>query len=599
VRTASPASPPPTEPGGRRAAAALALLLAGAAPAAVGCPAGAPPTPDRPAASRPAAPDADPPASRFLDVAAEAGLSLRNVSGPADKTAINETVGNGICLYDVDDDGLLDVFIPNGSRDGGFPRGQEPRSALYRNRGDGTFEDVTAAAGVGSPGYWAQGCVFGDVDDDGRVDLFVTGFGRYILYRNQGDGRFRDVTDAAGLRARGWSTGAAFGDYDADGRIDLYVSHYVEYDAGSPPLPRPGTGANCSYRGIPVICGPRGLKPDLGRLYRNEGGGRFRDVTASAGLKTTPEGYGLGAVWSDLDIDGDLDLVVANDSTPNYLYRNDGRGRFTEVGAVAGAAYNEEGRAQAGMGIDSGDYDNDGLPDLVISNFSHDYSALRHNEGGLMFQDVSLISGFGPPTLPTLGWGIGFVDYDNDGLKDIFLANGHVYPGIDAAGIGTTWKQRCQLFHNEGGGQFREVTAAAGPAFQELHSSRGTAFGDLDNDGDIDIVVNHIDEPPGLLRNDARGANHWIGFRLVGARPNRGAIGARVTVVSGDLRQVSEIHAGSSHNSSSDPRLHFGLGPRSAAERVEIRWPLGRVQTVTDLAADRYHTVSEPESPAR
>ncbi len=596
MRTDSPASPPPTERGGRPAAVALALLLAGAAAAAVGCSRSA--VPDRTDA-RDEADAAAAAAGRFVDVAAEAGLVLRNVSGPADKTAINETVGNGVCLHDVDDDGLLDVFIPNGSRDGGFPKGQEPRSALYRNRGDGTFEDITTAAGVGSPGYWAQGCAFGDVDDDGRVDLFVTGFGRYILYRGQGGGRFRDVTESAGLLGRGWSTGAAFGDYDADGWIDLYVSHYVDYDAGSPPLPRPGTGANCSYRGIPVICGPRGLKPDFGRLFRNEGGGRFRDVTARAGLEVEPQGYGLGAVWSDLDLDGDLDLFVASDSTPNYLYRNEGQGRFTEVGTVAGVAYNEEGRSQAGMGVDAGDYDNDGLPDLVVTNFSHDYSTLYHNEGRLMFQDVSLVSGFGPPTLPTLGWGVGFLDYDDDGLKDIFLANGHVYPGIDAANIGTTWKQRCQLFHNNGDGRFSEVTARAGPALQELHSSRGAAFGDLDNDGDIDIVVNHIDEAPGLLRNDGQGANHWIGFRLVGARPNRGAIGARVTVVTGDLRQMSEIHAGSSHNSNSDPRLHFGLGSRSVAERVEIRWPLGRVQALTNLPADRYHTLREPDAPAR
>ncbi|MGH2668768.1 MAG: FG-GAP repeat domain-containing protein, partial [bacterium] len=446
-------------------------------------------------------------------MAARAGLTLGNVSGAYDKTTINETVGNGVCLHDVDGDGFTDIFLPNGSRPGAHGA-EAPRSALYRNRGDGTFEDATAAAGVGSPGYWAQGCVFGDYDGDGRVDLFVTGFGRYILYRNLGGGRFSDVTAAAGLKGRYWSTGAAFGDYDGDGRIDLYVSHYIDYDAAAPPLPRPGSAPNCFYRGFPVICGPRGLDGGASRLFHNEGGGRFRDVSRAAGLVMDPPGYALGAVFSDLDLDGDLDLYVANDSVPNFLYRNDGRGRFTEIGTVAGVAYNEDGRSQASMGVDSGDYDNDGLPDLFITNFSHDYATLYHNEGGLLFLDLSLVSGIGTATLSTLGWGTGFLDYDHDGLKDLFLANGHVYTDIDRANLGTTWKQPNQLFRNEGGGRFREVTAEAGPGLQERHSARGSAFGDLDNDGDLDVVVNNIDETPSLLRNDGGSARPWIGFLL-------------------------------------------------------------------------------------
>ena len=536
------------------------------------------------------------PQVQFVNVAREAGLLLQNVNGEVSKDTINETVGNGVCLEDVDGDGLLDVFIPNGWRTRPFPKGQEPRSALYRNRGDGTFEDITLAAGVASEGYWAQGCVFGDYDDDGRVDLFVTGFGRYILYRNLGGGRFQDVTDAAGLSGgRGWSTGAAFGDYDGDGRIDLYVSHYVDWDLSSPPLPRHGDkNMSCSFRGFPVLCGPRGLKASHGRLFHNEGG-RFREVTGAAGLRTGAAGFGLGAIWSDLDLDGDLDLYVANDSTPHFLYRNDGGGRFTEIGTTAGVAYNEEGRSQAGMGVDSGDYDGDGRPDLVVTNFSHDYSTLYHNEGGLSFLDVSLTSGFGPPTMPTLGWGVGFFDYDNDGRNDIFVANGHIYPGIDKFNLGTTFLEHNQLFHNEGNGRFRETTGEAGPAFAELHSARGCAFGDLDNDGDIDIVVNNMDATPSLLRNDGGNRGHWIGFRLLGARRNRGAIGARVTVTGGGLRQTEEIHAGSSHNSSNDPRLHFGLGAATVVDRVEIRWPLGRVQALTSLAVDRYHTIREPD----
>ena len=581
----------PTEP--LALLAGLLVVVAGTAYRASAAPPAASAGPSSPAAAAPASP------VRFVNGAAEAGLTLRNVCGEIDRTTIDETVGDGICLYDVDDDGKIDVFIPNGSRKRPFPPGQEPRSALYRNRGDGTFEDITDRAGVASKGYWAQGCVFGDYDDDGTVDLFVTGIGRYILYRGLGGGRFKDVTASSGLKGRGWSTGAAFGDYDRDGRLDLYVSHYVDYDASSPPLPAPGSLKNCFYKGAPVICGPGGLKPSIGRLFHNEGNGVFRDVTQASGLVTRPTGYGLGAIWSDLDLDGDLDLFVANDTTPNWLYRNDGGGRFTEIGAASGAAFTEEGRAQSGMGVDSGDYDNDGLPDLIVTNFSHDYSTLRHNDGSLLFTDVSMPSGIGLATLPMLGWGVGFLDYDNDGRRDLFIANGHVFTNIDARNLGTTWKQTNQLFHNEGGGRFREVTNEAGPAFQELHSARGAAFGDFDDDGDTDIIVNNMDEPPSLLRNDGDHRAHWIGFRLLGARRNRGAVGARVIVRAGSLHQVQEIHAGSSHNSSSDPRLLFGLGAATSVDRIEIRWPLGRVQVLGGLPVDRYHTLREPDAASR
>ncbi|MFQ5877574.1 MAG: CRTAC1 family protein [Acidobacteriota bacterium] len=534
------------------------------------------------------------PAVRFVDVARRAGVVLANVCGGSRKDYINETVGNGVCLGDVDDDGHLDIFLPNGLPGGGVARGRMPRSALYRNRGDGTFEDVTERAGVALRGYWAQGCVFGDYDDDGRLDLFVTGFGRYYLYRNLGDGRFADVTAFAGLEARGWSTGAAFGDYDGDGWIDLFVSHYVDYDASSPPLPEPGAGVNCFYRGMPVMCGPRGLKRASDRLYRNLGNGRFRDVTRQAGVGGEPPGFALGAFWSDLDLDGDLDLYVANDATANLLYRNDGDGRFTEIGTIAGVAYNEDGRAQSSMGVDVGDYDNDGRPDIFVTNFSHDYSTLYRGVDRLFFLDATRTAGLGTPTLRTLGWGTGFIDYDNDGHRDIFIANGHVYPGIDGTNLGTTWKQRDQLFHNDGRGRFRETTDEAGPAFRQAHSSRGAAFGDLDNDGDIDIVVNNMDEPPSLLRNDGGNARSWIGFRLLGAPPNRAAIGARVTVVAGATRQTGEVRAGASHISCNDPRLHFGLGALRRADRVEIRWPRGTTQVLTDLPAGRYHTIREP-----
>jgi hypothetical protein len=560
------------------AAACAALFTLAASPAPAGDPAAA---------------KAAPSEVQFIDVAPAAGLSLRNVCGSAAKITINETVGNGVCLFDADEDDRLDIFLPNSQPDATDRSAAPARSGLFRNRGDGTFEDITARAGVGLPGYWAQGCVAGDYDDDGHVDLVVTGFGRAWLMRNLGGTRFQDVTAAAGLGGeRGWGTGAAFGDYDHDGRLDLYISHYVDYDANSPPLPKAGSGINCMFRGHPVMCGPRGLKPQIGRLYHNEGG-RFRDVTATSGMATTPLTYGLGAIWSDLDLDGDLDLYVATDSTPNLLYRNDGRGRFTEIGTVSGAAFSEDGRGQASMGVDAGDYDDDGRFDLVTTNFSHDYTTLYHNEDRLLFLDVSLESGLGPPTMPMLKWGVAFLDYDNDGRRDIFEANGHVYPGIDALNVGTTWRQPNQLFHNEGAGRFRDAGSESGPAFRDTHSARGAAVGDLDNDGDPDIVVNNMDETPSLLRNDGGNRRHWVGLTLRGAPRNRFAVGARVILQAGPKHSSAETHAGSSHNSCGDPRLLFGLGDFTAPVSAEIHWPDGRVEVRGNLAVDRYHTIVE------
>ena len=536
----------------------------------------------------PAAPAATAPVT-FVDIARQAGVALLNQSGSKEKDTINETVGNGVCLGDFDGDGALDIFLPNGQPRGGG----KASSALYRARGDGTFEDRTASSGTGLMGYWAQGCAAADYDADGRLDLFVTGFGRYWMLKQTGPLKFSDVTASAGLGGgRGWSTGAAFADYDRDGLVDLYVSHYVDFDQNSPPLPPAGSSPNCSYRGYPVMCGPRGLTPQAGRLFQNLGGGRFRDVTTATGMKAAYPGYGLGAVWTDLDDDGDLDLFVASDSTPNYLFRNDG-GRFKDIATTSGVAYAEDGRTQASMGVDSGDYDNDGRFDLVTTNFSHDYTTVYHNEGGMLFLDVALESGIGPATMPSLGWGVHFLDFDGDGRRDLFEANGHVYPGIDALNLGTSWTQANQLFRNEGGGRFRDVSATAGPAFQEKHSARGSAVGDLDNDGDPDLVINNMDAVPSILRNEAP-QHRWIGFRLEGAGGNRAAIGAKVTILGGPLRQMDEVRAGSSHNSSSDPRLLFGLGAFPGPVKIEVRWPTGRKQTFDNLSPGRYHTLKEP-----
>jgi enediyne biosynthesis protein E4 len=574
-----------------------AILIVAAAAACGTFRAVAPAAPSAPAA--PAAPAGlaaaagGTPGVAFVDVGREAGLTLRNTCGSPGKPTINETVGNGVCLGDVDDDGWLDIFVPNGLASPATSATPPPRSGLYHSRRGLTYDEIGAQAGVALPGYWAQGCVFGDYDGDGRTDLFVTGFGRYWLFRNLGGLRFQDVTAATGLAGgRGWSTAAAFGDYDGDGWIDLYVSHYVDYDQNSPPLPLPGSSINCMYRGSPVMCGPRGLKPQLGRLFHNDGG-RFRDVSAASGMARSGTYYGLGATWSDLDGDGDLDLFVATDSTPNLLYRNDGKGRFTEIGQLSGTAFAEDGHAQASMGVAIGDYDNDQRMDIAVTNFSHDYTTLYHNDDKLLFTDVSLAAGIGAATMPTLGWGIFFLDYDDDGRRDLFIANGHVYPGIDAYNVGTVFRQPCQLFHNEGSGLFRETGPATGVAIAEAHSARGAATGDLDNDGDPDIVINDMDEVPRLLRNDGGNRNHWIGFSLTGAGHNRRAIGARVTISAGTLRSVAETQAGSSHNSCGDPRLLFGLGSEAGPVKVEIRWPDGRTRTVPALAADRYHAIAE------
>jgi len=529
----------------------------------------------------------------FVDVAREAGIQLKNVSGGPDKDYIVESLGNGACWLDYDRDGWLDLFLPNG-----LPMtpgtGESPRDALYRNRRDGTFQDVTASSGIRDTG-WGHGCAVGDVDNDGDPDLYVTNRGPNALFLNRGDGTFAEVAHAPWVDDPHWSTSAAFADYDNDGWLDLFVANYVVFDLAS--TPRPGSGEFCRWHNMPAFCGPRGLPPDRSRLYRGTGKGRFQDVTDPAGIKTARGAYSLGVVWGDVENDGDADLVVAADSTPNLLFLNLGNGTFREQGTEAGVAYNEEGREQAGMGVDMADYDNDQDLDVIVTNFSHDTNTLRRQDSPGTFTDVTFASGVGPPSYLSLGWGVGFVDLDNDGWKDIFVANGHTQPQVDTYDQGTRYRQRKLLHVNLGNGKFEEAAAVAGPGLMTETPGRGAAFADFDNDGDIDILVNNIDETPSLLRNDTGNHSHWIGLRLIGRSCNRDAIGARVTLRSEKSIQVAEVRPGYSYLSSNDPRILFGLGPSPvpAHREIRIRWPGGGEQIVRDPPLDAYTTIRQAD----
>jgi hypothetical protein len=469
---------------------------------------------------------------------------------------------------------------------------QKAKGALYHNNGDGTFTDVTDKAGVGEAG-WTMGACVGDYNNDDWPDLYVTAFGPNTLYRNNGDGTFTDVTKQSGVGDPRWSAGCAFGDYDGDGWVDLFVANYVDFRLGD--LPKFGEGANCQYRGLAVQCGPKGLKGAGDGLYRNNGDGTFTDVSKTAGVSDPNGYYGLGAVWTDLNQDGRPEAFVANDTTPNYLYRNEGQGRFTETGFVAGVAVNEAGSPQACMGIALGDYLRTGRLSLFVTNFSEEYNTLYRNEGKLTFTDVSYASGTAISSLPHVGWGTGFFDLENDGWLDLLAVNGHVYPQVDTRDIGTKYRQPKLLYINQRDGTFREASREVGSSLSVPRVSRGAAFGDLDNDGDIDIVVGELDGAPMILRNDGGNGANWITLELRGARGNRLALGARVKVVKGKLAQVDEVRSGGSYLSQNDLRLHFGLGKAERVERVEIRWPSGKTEALTNLAARSFYTVKEGE----
>jgi enediyne biosynthesis protein E4 len=524
----------------------------------------------------------------LTDVSATSGLDLVNVSGGPAKDYIVDANGNGAALFDYDNDGDLDALLVNGSTRERLARGGDPMVALYRNDGSGRFADVTATSGFTRTG-WGMGACAADVDNDGFTDVYVTAFGPDVLWRNSGSGSFADVTQRAGLGDARWSTSCAFNDYDHDGFVDLYVANYVKFDGTAIPS-RAATGS-CRFMATDVFCGPNRLPGESDVLYRNNGNGTFSDVTARAGI-TDPGHYGFGVVFADLTSDGWPDIYVANDSVPNLFFRNTGKGGFVEDGLLAGVAVSGDGRAQAGMGVDAGDYNGDGLPDLVVTNFSHDYNTLYENGPPGVFTDRSYAAGIAVTAGPYLGWGVKLVDLDNDGRLDLFIANGHVYPDVDGRGLGTAYRQRKQVFLNEGR-RFREATAAIGGGLLLERSSRGAAFGDVDNDGDVDVLVVNMNERPTLLRNDTPRTNHWLTLRLVGGPSNRDGLGARVTVEAGGRKQVLEARSDGSYLSHSDTRVHVGLGATARASRVEIRWPSGRVDTTANVAADRFYIARE------
>ncbi len=536
----------------------------------------------------------------FIDATKEAGLDrFHHHSGTPGKATILETMGSGVALLDYDNDGWLDIFLLNGSTITAL-QGKESslRAMLLHNNHDGTFTDVTEKAGVANE-RWGFGVAVGDYDNDGWPDIYVANYGKNRLYRNNRDGTYTDVAEKAGVALGGWSTGPTWGDYDHDGRLDLFVPGYVKFDQDNPPIAGQGRiPANfCQFRGIAVMCGPRGLPGEHDHLFHNNGDGTFTDVSLKAGVSDPDGDYGLASVFVDVDDDGWVDLLVANDSTPNYLYHNRHDGTFEDASYASGFALSEDGREQASMGIGVGDYNRDGKVDLITTTFSDDYKTLYRNDGGGNFSDVTYQTGLGDPTIPFLAWGTAFLDFDNDGLLDIFIANGHVYPGVDAQDWGTTWAERPQLFRNSDGSKFKEVPPATGSGLADVIPARGAAFGDLFNTGQIDVVINNIDSTPALLRNVVNNGNHWLTLRLIGgSRSPRDAIGAKVFVTVGGVRQRADVFSGGSYGSSSDQRVHFGLGPATKVEKVEIQWPSGTKQELAAPAIDRIFSVEEGKS---
>jgi len=522
----------------------------------------------------------------FVDVAAKAGIAVRNVNGSEEhKRYIVEATGSGVGIIDYDRDGWPDIFLVNGTEMAVTGKNDAATNHLLRNNRDGTFTDVTVKAGLVSSG-WGQGVCVGDYDNDGFDDLYVTGYGKGRLFHNQGNGTFWEVAEAAGVAGSGkeWGTGCAFVDYDRDGRLDLMVANYVHFELAK--TPAPGADAGCIWKGTPVMCGPRGLPSAPNILFHNEGGGRFRDVSKTSGIERTNGHYCFSVTTLDYDGDGWPDIYVACDSTPAILYRNNKDGTFTDVAVDAGAAFNEDGREQAGMGSTAGDYDGDGHIDLFKTNFSDDTSTVYRNHGDGTFTDETFAAGLGLNT-DALGWGAMFADVDNDGWPDLLVVNGHVYPEVDSAKLGAAYREPRFLYWNQGNGRFKDVSKSAGPGMTEPLSGRGLAVADLWNDGRLEAIVNNLSDRPLLLVNEARNGNHWLGMKLTGTRSNRSAIGARVEVEGMKRSWVDEVRSGSSYNSSSDLRLHFGLGVDTQVKRARVRWPNGGWESFTVNGVDR------------
>ena len=530
----------------------------------------------------------------FVDVAKQAGLTTPNVwGGLKENKYIIEAKGSGVAFFDYDNDGWLDIYVSNGVRFGETYTPQNaPTSHLYRNNRDGTFTDVTERAGVGRTG-WGTGVCVGDYDNDGWDDLFCAYWGHNILWHNNGDGTFTDVTKKAGLyeeRVR-WGTGCTFFDYDRDGLLDLFVANYIDLDISK--VPAPGQAMNCQWKGLPVMCGPAGLPAGLNILYHNNGDGTFTDVSEKAGILKPGPRYSITAVSYDFDNDGWPDVYVAVDTMASIMFRNNHDGTFTDVALLAGCAYTEDGREQAGMGVAVGDYDFNGWLDIFKTHFQNDTPILYQSNGDGTYTDVTYSSGVGSNT-QYVCWGTGFIDYDNDSLPDLLVVTGHVYPEIDTHDLGGTYKSPRLVYRNLGNGKFKEVSEQMGAAINSLYSSRGCAFGDYDNDGDVDVLVLNKNDPPSLLRNDGGNKNNWVNLKLLGTVCNRTAIGARVRVVTGKHAQMDEVHSGGSVMSQSDLRLHFGLGQAKVIDLIEVKWPTTqKVEKFTNIEANQFLTIKE------
>ncbi len=532
----------------------------------------------------------------FVDVARRAGISHPTIFGGEKKNLfLLETTGCGVAFVDYDNDGWLDIFLVNGSRLEGFHGVPEPVNHLYRNNRDGTFTDVTEKAGLAHSG-WGQGCCIGDYDNDGFDDLFVTYWGKNVLFHNNGNGTFTDVSEKSGVAGRmtRWSTGCAFIDYDRDGWLDLFVANYVDIaDLGA--WPRPESGP-CLYKGVRVACGPTGLPGAKNILYHNNRNGTFTDVSEPAGITRANGTYGLGVLVADFDNDGWPDIYVANDSQPSALYHNNHDGTFRDIGIMAGCAYSQDGKPQAGMGVAAGDYDRDGWLDIFKTNFSEDTASLYHNVGKGAFDDVTFPAGLGLNTR-YLSWGCGFFDLDNDGWPDIFVASGHIYPELKTLKTDIQYGEPKIVYRNLRNGRFEDVSSQLGEAISKRTSARGCAFGDFDNDGDVDVVINPVNDFPELLRCDSvppsKSGRHWFKVKVLGTRSNRSGIGARITCRVGDDQQIDEVRSGGSYASQSDLRVHFGLGKAARVDRLEVHWPSGQVDVSENVAADQLVYVEE------